>query len=146
MSPRVVAIALILVAVLAPRAAGAQAGFGTSGFSPQVPISAFARPASWLDPSRFHVTTSVSVGSGFGGTQALQVTSLSYQFKAPLSLGVSLGNAWGTNAGSRSRSPFLEGLDVAYRPFSSMLVRVQYRDFRSPLQYNYDSPYGFWGR
>jgi len=139
--------ALAALAVSISGLAVAGTDFGSPGFSPQVPISAFARPASWLDPQRLHLTSTVSVGSGFGGgTQALQVTSLSYQFSAPLSLGVSVGNAWGSNAPGRAGSPFLEGLDVAYRPFSSMLVRLQYRDIRSPLQYSNESPYGLWGR
>lgn len=147
MSPRAFFLALILLVLLAPRAAGADSPFGGPSYTPQVPVSAFARPASWLDPERLHLSTSVSVGSGFGGTHALQVTRLSYQFKAPLSLGVSVGNAWGPSAASRGGSPFLEGLDVAYHPFSSMMVRLQYRDFRSPLQFSPEySPYGVWGR
>jgi hypothetical protein len=146
MTPRRFGFALAAVALLFAGIAGAGTLFGGSGFSPQVPVSAFARPASWLDPQRLHLTSSVSVGSGFGGTQALQVTSLSYQFSAPLTLGVSVGNAWGSNTPGRSGSPFLEGLDVSYRPFSSMMVRFQYRDIRSPLQFSADSPYGLWGR
>ena len=138
---------MIPALLLCAAGAGADPYYGSSGFSPQVPVSAFARPASWLDPQRLHLTSSVSVGSAFGGgTQALQVTSLSYQFGAPLTLGVSVGNAWGSSASSRGGSPFLEGIDVAYRPFSSMMVRFQYKDIRSPLQYSGDSPYGIWGR
>src|SRR5260370_328424 len=58
---------------------------GIPGFTPRVPVSALARPLSWLDTSRMRVSTSVSVGSGFGGTtEALQVTRLSYQVGTPL--------------------------------------------------------------
>lgn len=147
MTPRRITFATVALLLLTAGVAMARTDFGSPGFSPQVPISAFARPASWLDPQRLHLTSTVSVGSGFGGgTQALQVTSLSYQFSAPLSLGVSVGNAWGSASPGRSGSPFLEGLDVAYRPFSSMMVRFQYRDIRSPLQYSTESPYGLWGR
>ena len=68
--------------------------FGTSGmnrYSPQVPVSGFASPASWFDPSRLHLSTSVSVGTGYGGrTEGLQVTSLSYQLAAPLAMRVSV--------------------------------------------------------
>jgi len=132
------------------------AGFGSSdpsvfGFSPKVPISALARPAAWFDPSRVHLSTSVSFGSGFGGGAAgLQVTSLSYQFKAPVWMSVNVGNAWGPSARGNS-SLFLEGLDLGARPFGNLQVEVHYRDVRSPLQYDslYGSPYSgpsYWGR
>jgi hypothetical protein len=139
----------LFCAALGLCAASAQAGsFGDAGiapgYSPRVPISALARPAAWLDPSRLHLTTTVSVGSGFGGgTNALQTTSLRYDFGAPLWLNVSVGNAWGPGS-ANGNSFFLQGLDVGYRPFQSLLVRVQYRNVRSPLQLRngVGSPYG----
>ncbi|MBI1799773.1 MAG: hypothetical protein HYR73_08825 [Candidatus Eisenbacteria bacterium] len=142
---------VIALTVLAPAAAWADSWSGGppgSAFQPWVPVSALARPAAWLDPSRLHLTTSLSVGSGFAGTQALQVTTLGYQFRAPVWFNVSVGNAWGlASSSSRAGSPFLEGLDLGFRPTPSMLVRLQYHDFRSPLQYNaFDNPYGLWGR
>ena len=45
-------------------------------------------------------------------TPALQVTSLSYEFGAPLALSVSVGNAWGSGLQRSSQSFFLEGLDL----------------------------------
>ena len=135
--------------------AASAGGFGSSdpsvfGFSPKVPISALARPAAWFDPSRVHLSTSVSFGSGFGGgAEGLQVTSLSYQFKAPVWMSVNVGNAWGPSARGNS-SLFLEGLDFGARPFGNLQVEVHYRDMRSPLQYmdgyGYNRPYGYWGR
>jgi hypothetical protein len=136
--------AAALIAVLLLLAAGTSHAGDWSGaspspsYQPQVPISALARPSVWLDPSRLHFATSFSFGSGFGGSSALQVTSLSYQFRAPLWLNVSMGNMW-SGSSMRNGSPFLEGIDLGYRPFSSMLLRIQYRDIRSPLQYD---PYG----
>jgi hypothetical protein len=122
-------------------------GFGsapTGGYAPQVPVSAFARPASWLDASRLHVSTTFSMGSGFGGgTSALQVTSFAYQFGSPLAVSVSLGNTFG--AGSPGNAMFLEGFSVAYRPHPSFQINVDYRDIRSPLQYQ-NSPFGYYGR
>ena len=118
------------------------------GFSPKVPVSALAQPAAWFDPSRLHLSTAVSFGSGFGGSaEGLQVTSLSYQFKAPVWMKVNVGNTWG--ASSRGNSAmFLEGLDLGIKPFANFQVQVHYRDFRSPLQYSpypgYDRPFG-WG-
>ncbi len=107
-----------------------------AGASTRVPISAFARPAAWLDPSRLQISTEFSVGTGFGGgpAQGLQVTSFRYQLADPLAVRVSLGNAFGA-PGARGNSPFLEGLDLAYRPFNSFLIQVRYQDVRSPLQY-----------
>ena len=136
----VLAIAFI---VSAPAAhAGLLSAPEQAGFSPRVPLSAFARPASWFDPSRLHLMSTVSVGSGFGGqTAALQTTRLSYQFGAPLSMSVSVGNTFGLDRGGRGSSFFLEGLDVAWRPTANSLFRIEMRDVRSPLQY---SPYG-WG-
>ena len=65
------------------------------GFTPKVPVSALARPAGWFDPSRLHLSTSVTMGSGFGGgAEGLQVTSLRYQFQAPVWMNVNVGNAW----------------------------------------------------
>jgi hypothetical protein len=115
------------------------------GFTPKVPVSALARPAAWFDPSRLHVSTSVTVGSGFGGrAEGLQVTSLGYQFAAPVWMSVHVGNAWGESARGNN-SMFLEGLDLGVRPFSNFLIQVHYRDFRSPLQYNplQYRPYGW---
>jgi hypothetical protein len=108
-----------------------------SGFQSQVPISALGRAATWLDPSRFHFSTSLSVGSGFGGTQGLQVTSMNYQFRAPMFVSVSMGNSFGAGAASQGGKPFLEGLDFGYQPMPSMMIRVQYHDFRSALQNPY---------
>jgi len=122
-------------------------GFSNSpagGYTPQVPVSSFARPASWLDMSRLHVTTSFSMGTGFGGgTSAMQVTSFAYQFASPLAVSVSLGNTFG--AGSPGSSMFLEGFSVQYHPHPSFQINVDYRDIRSPLQYQ-NSPFGYYGR
>jgi hypothetical protein len=115
------------------------------GFTPKVPVSALAQPAAWFDPSRLHLSTSVSVGNGFGGgMEGLQVTSLSYQFRAPAWMRVNVGNAFGAAATSHS-SMFLEGLDFGVQPFANFQIQVHYRDFRSPLQYrSLDRPY-LWG-
>ena len=120
---------------------------GGAAFSPLVPVSAFARPASWFDASRLHVSTTVSVGTGWGGrTDALQVTSLSYQLASPLAVRLSVGNAWGASAAERGRGMFLEGFAVAYRPHPSFQINVDYRDVRSPLQYQNSTGFGTFGR
>ena len=139
---RIAATSILLTLALT---AAAHAG---TAFAPSVPVSAFARPASWLDPGRLQISTEFSVGTGFGGSQGLQTTRLSYRLGAPLAMSVSVGNAFG---GSRSmlggggNGMFLEGLDLAYRPLPSMLVQFRYNDLRSPLQLSRGSGfYDFW--
>ena len=109
-------------------------------------MSALGLPTAF-DPTQLHVSTSLSFGSGFGGgTNGLQVTSLSYQFHMPLAMRVSVGNTWGPAAIGNNKM-FLEGLDLTYQPFHSMLFQVQYRDIRSPLQMDgngYGYPYRAW--
>ncbi len=140
--------AIAALAVVLPGMSAAQ-GFSPSALpAPQVPVSAFALPANLLDPSRLHVSTSVSVGSGFGsGASALSVTRLSYDFAAPLRVAVSLGNAWGAGTAG-GNGMFLEGLNLAWQPTRSMMFQVQYQNLRSPLQFGY-GPFGAsptWGR
>lgn len=152
--------AILMLASVLPAAAdppappvgafGAQEG---SSFSPLVPVSAFARPAGWLDMSRMRVSTSVSVGTGFGGrTEALQVSTLSYQLAAPLAVRLSIGNTFGTGSFRSGNGMFLEGFAVAYRPHPSFQINVDYRDVRSLLQlsqssqYPFSSGYGAFGR
>jgi hypothetical protein len=132
------------------QAAGAN-GFGpemgASPFHPIVPVSAFARPASWFDASRLRFTTTVSVGTGWGGrTDALQVTSLSYQVSNPLAVRVSVGNTFGSSIPGQTNSMFLEGLQVAYRPHPMFQLNIDYRDIRSPLQYSNYPGFGAYGR
>ncbi|HYM81495.1 MAG TPA: hypothetical protein VEY91_08790 [Candidatus Limnocylindria bacterium] len=113
------------------------APFGSdAAFTPQVPVSAFARPSSWFDPSRLQFGTSISFGSGFGGgSEGLQTTSLTYRFGSPLAMRVSVGRAFGAAATARGDGLFLEGFDVAYRPHPSLQFQIHYQDVRSPLQY-----------
>ena len=133
----------------APLAGGSGFGLvtGESSFAPRVPVSAFAHPASWLDPSRLHLSTTVSVGTGWGGrTDALQVTSLSYQVGAPLAVRLSVGNAFGASAAARGSGMFLEGFQLAYHPRPSLQFNIDYRDVRSPLQYSPYPGFGSTGR
>ncbi len=141
--------ALSLMAVAA--AGGVLTDPLAAGFQPRVPVSALGSLGSWFDPSRLHVSSTFSVGSGWGGgsTSALNVTSLSYQFRAPLTMNVSVGNSFGPASASRTSSFFLEGLDLTYHPSANSLFQIQYRDMRSPLQYGYPGlagpGRGYWG-
>jgi hypothetical protein len=141
MNPRRIAVlasTIVLLAVLSVAPASAGGIGGSPLFVPRVPVSAFGLARDWFDPSRLHVSSMVSVGSGgWGshGTSALQVTTLSYSFKAPVAMSVSLGNAWGANTPRGGQSFYLQGFSVAYQPTRSMQFQVQYQDLRSPLQY-----------
>jgi hypothetical protein len=144
-----VALAVVAGAIAAVPALGGPFTSGplggtAFGYTPPVPVSAFARPLAWFDPARLQVSTSVSVGSGwFGqGTSTLQLTQLTYQFASPLAMRVSVGNSFGGSLPGANAGFFLEGLDVAYRPHPSFQIHVQYQDLRSPLQLSrYGSPF-----
>ena len=151
MNPRrivVLASGITLLAVLFSGHAAAGAIGGSPLFSPRVPVSAFGLARDWFDPSRLHVSSMVSVGSsswGSRGTSALQVTTLSYSFKAPLAMSLSLGNAWGANTPRGGQSFYLQGFSLAYQPSRTMQFQIQYQDLRSPLQYQ-QSGFGAPGR
>jgi len=139
--------ALLLAAVVLGPSPASALGSG-SLFTPRVPVSAFGLQ-HWFDPSRLHVSTTISMGTsswGSPGMNAMQVTTLSYAFRAPVAMSVSVGNAWGANTAPGSQSFFLEGFRLAYQPSRSFLVQIQYQDLRSPLQLQ---EYGFrpgrWG-
>ncbi len=146
-------VSVILAVCLAGHSIAGMIG-GAPLFSPRVPVSAFGLARDWIDPSRLHVSSMVSVGSsGWGsrGTSALQVTTLSYSFKVPVAMSVSLGNAWGANTPRNGQSFYLQGFSLAYQPSRSMQFQIQYQDLRSPLQYQYPGYYpgfgvpGRWG-
>jgi hypothetical protein len=117
-----------------------------SGFAAGSPVSAFARPAAWLDPQRLQVMSEVMVGTGFGGqgVSGLQLTRFQYRLADPLAVRLSLGNAFGGGPASGAGSFFLESLDVAYQPFRSLLVQVHYQDVRSPLQLSRPGTHPYW--
>lgn len=140
--------AVLVAALVACTAATARADIfsdpGAAGFAPRVPVSALARPAAWFDPARLHMSSTVAVGSAWGTTSALQSTSFMYRFRAPVTMAVTLGNALGTSGAGRGMSFFLQGLDLSWRPTGNSMVRFQFQDLRSPLQYGYG--HGLWNR
>lgn len=153
---RLVLAAALVACTAAVAGAGVFSDPTVAGFSPRVPVSALARPAAWFDPARLHMSSTIAVGSGWGTTSALQSTSFLYQFKAPVTMAVTLGNELGTGAQGRGMSFFLQGLDVSWKPSGNSMVRFQFHDMRSPLQYGpgwghgyggwngFGSPYGGW--
>jgi hypothetical protein len=149
---RRIAVALAALSLTAALAhADSELSPFASSFQPRVPVSLLGTLGglgSRFDPTQFHLTSTFSVGSGYGGsgTNALQVTSFSYQFRAPLAMSVSVGNAFGPGSTSGS-SMFLSGVDLAYKPSANSLFRVQFQNVRSPLQYGYGygPARGLWG-
>ncbi len=140
--------AALVLAFVAGTAATASSGVlsdpTAAGFSPRVPVSALARPAAWFDPARLHMSSTIAVGSGWGTTSALQSTSFMYQFRAPVTMAVTLGNQLGTGSAGRGMSFFLQGLDLSWKPTGNSMVRFQFQDLRSPLQYGYGYGHGGW--
>jgi hypothetical protein len=152
-------IGMVALSVLLAGSAASAQGFGSpagtgfgdpaaAGFTPRVPISGLGNAMSWFDPSHLHLSSTVSVGSTYGTTSALQVTSLSYQFGRPLSMSVSIGNSFGPNAGRNGSAFFLEGMDLTWHPNANSMFRIEMHDVRSPLQldplggrYGYGLPY-----
>jgi hypothetical protein len=129
---RFLVIAAALIAASAPAVASTLND--SFNYQPSVPISAFARPIGLLDPSRLHISTTMSYGTwGHGQSAGLSVTSLRYQFGAPLSVQVNLGTAFGASA-NPNNAFFLEGVDLDWRPSSSTWFSIHYKDLRSPLQ------------
>jgi hypothetical protein len=150
---RRLAIALVALSLTAA-AANAATGFESvaASFQPRVPVSllgSLGGLTNRFDPSRFHMTTTVSMGTGSGfGASGLSVTSFSYKFRAPLAMSVRVGNAFGAGTSSSS-SMFLEGMDISYQPSANSVFRVQFQNVRSPLQYGYGNgnpERSFWDR
>jgi hypothetical protein len=150
MKPRRIVVPASLTALLVCLLADVSAAGAIGGmplYTPRVPVSAFGL-ARGFDPSRLHISSMVSVGTspwGARGTSALQVTTLSYEFKAPVAMSVSLGNAWGANTPRSGQAPYLQGFSLAYQPNPSMQFQIQYQDLRSPLQYQ-SRGFGYPGR
>ena len=65
---------------------------GARGRSLIAPLAYDLARAAWFDPARLHMSSTVAVGSGWGTTSALQSTSFMYQFRATVTMAVTLGN------------------------------------------------------
>jgi hypothetical protein len=106
-------------------------------------------PSSLFDPTRFSISNSlvfgVSTGSGpySNGTAGLFTSSLGYRLSPNMALHVNVGAhinpAYGSN--ETAKGVFLEGATFDWKPTTNSLLRVEYRDMRSPLQ----NPWGYGG-
>ena len=145
---RLVLALLVSMSAASTAHAGLFSDPAAAGFSPRVPISSLGGVSRLFDPSRLQMSTSFIVGSGLGSTtSALNITSFRYQFRAPLSLSMSFGKAFGPGTSADRSSFFLEGLDMRYQPTRNSVVRIQYQNMRSPLQYGalgYGADRSYW--
>lgn len=112
---------------------------------------------SFFDPSRLTWSQSLafgySSGRGYGGTSGLYTSSFGYRIADPLHLRLDVGahlSPGGLGAG-QTQGVFLQGLSLDWRPSKNSVIRFEYQDYRSPLQWSgysrfghsgYD-PYGF---
>ena len=143
---------LVLAALLAAAPVRAQ-DFGTStasnptytGISSPSPRGGGILPTSLFDPRKFSISNSLVFGYSSGGysngSAGLFTSSLGYQLKSNMALHVNVGAhmnpAFGGN--DKTSGVFLEGATFDWRPTANSLLRVEYRDIRSPLQ----SPWGY---
>jgi len=145
--------AIVLLALLAAAPVRAQ-DWGTTtasnptytGISSSSPRGGLL-PTSLFDPRKFSISNSLvfgysSGGSGYGnGSAGLFTSSLGYQLKSNMALHVNVGAHMNPAFGGSDKTSgvFLEGATFDWRPTNNSLLRVEYRDIRSPLQ----SPWGY---
>ena len=152
-------IALIFVLLAAPVGAQETSSFSSPGAtgSWSSPRPSGFLPSSLFDPSRFSISHSATFGytsgSGYGGSSGLWTSSLGYKLRSNTMLRVDVGAhmnpAFGGEGGTQ-KGIFLQGATLDWKPTRNSLVRFEYRDVRSPLQYGYGgygygNPYGGYG-
>ncbi len=105
-------------------------------------------PRGLFDPGKLTIRNSMtfgySSGGPLGGSSGLFTSSLGYQLRSnallPVDVGAHMNPAFSGNG--TQQGIFLQGATFDWKPSTNSLVRVEYRDVRSPLQYGY-SPYGY---
>ena len=107
-------------------------------------------PSSLFDPSRFSISHSMQFGYTAGGatqgSAGLWTSSLGYRVRNNTMLRVDVGahmNPAFGGEGGMQKGIFLQGATLDWKPSRNSLVRLEYRDMRSPLQYGYG--YGGYG-
>ena len=154
--------AYVLLALLAAAPVSAQDGGATAaanptytGISSSSPRGGGLLPTSLFDPRKFSISNSLVFGyssgsSGYGysnGSAGLFTSSLGYQLKPNMALHVNVGAHMNPAFGGSDKTSgvFLEGATFDWRPTTNSLLRVEYRDIRSPLQtpWGYAPSYGY---
>lgn len=145
-------IVLALVLVATPLHAQTAPEFSaprpTESFS--TPKASGFLPSSLFDPRRFSISHSMQFGYTAGGatqgSAGLWTSSLGYRIRHNTMLRVDVGahmNPAFGGEGGMQKGIFLQGAMLDWKPTRNSLVRFEYRDMRSPLQYGYGSPYGY---
>ncbi len=148
---------LVLLLVAAPVRAQGGASYSSTAIPPSgsysTPRQSNLLPRSIFDPSRLTISNSMvfgysSGGSGFSpGSAGLFTSSLGYRMANNAALHVDVGAhmnpAFG--GGGTEKGIFLQGAAFDWRPTRNSLLRVEYRDMRSPLQagYGYGNAHGY---
>ncbi len=108
-------------------------------------------PARLFDPSRLSIHNSLEFGYSTGGqayglsngSAGLFTSSLGYKLSRTMGLSVDVGAhmnpAFNGMGGGTQSGVFVEGAKLDWHPSNHSLIRLEYRDYRSPLQ----NPYGF---
>ena len=148
------ALVLATLLVAAPVCAQdftASANPSYGGISSSAPRSGGLLPTSLFDPKKFSISNSLvfgyAGGSGYGGSAGLFTSSLGYQLNPNMALHVNVGAAMNPAFGTYNaqKGVFLEGAMFDWKPTANSLLRVEYRDIRSPLQtpFGYAPSYGY---
>lgn len=133
----VLALALRAAPVAAEPPALASAALpGAAGPSRLFPLSGL------FDPSRLtwnqSLTFGFSSGSfGAGGSSGLYTSSFGYRLADPLRLRVDVGAhlTSGFRGSGSTQGVFLQGMSLDWRPSKNSVIRFEYQDMRSPLQW-----------
>jgi opacity protein-like surface antigen len=150
-----------LVALLILMAGIAAAQFKSQEQTQESPSQSFVEPSSstssflgLIDPDRFSMRQSLSMGYMSGGGMAMSLASFTnsmrYQLADPLSVRMDLtlqASPFGTT-GSVSQSAlsklFISNAELSYHPWDNAYVKFQYRQVPYS-QWNMGYPYGFYG-
>ncbi|MGH7726893.1 MAG: hypothetical protein ACREOU_15835 [Candidatus Eiseniibacteriota bacterium] len=121
----------------------------TSASSYTMPKPGSILPSSLFDPSRFSIRNSFTYGytsgGGFKGSAGLFTSSLGYVLKPNMRFAVDVGAHINPAFSGEEvqKGIFLQGAAFDWNPTRNSLVRIEYRDLRSPLQYGGYG--GYWG-
>lgn len=112
----------------------------------QVPRPGSLLPSSLFDPSRFSIHNSIQYGFSSGGpyqgSAGLFTSSLGYLVRSNMRLSVDVGAHMNPAFGSSEiqKGIFVQGAAFDWQPSRNSLVRIEYRDVRSPLQNRFAGP------
>jgi hypothetical protein len=153
----VLSLAFVLAALparaQAPQSPGTWNNGGSSWTTPDLSTAPRGGllPATLFDPSRFSIRNSLEFGYSTGGaaygfsngSAGLFTSSLGYKMRSNMNLSVDAGAHMNPafDKTGLSQGVFVEGAKLDWHPTGNSILRIEYRDYRSPLQ----NPYGGYG-